>query len=484
MSTTAPHAAPLAPLVEPGRELTTAELERYARHLSLPGVGPEGQRRLAEARVLVVGAGGLGSPALLYLAAAGVGTIGIVDDDVVDTSNLQRQVIHGGPDVGRRKVDSARDTIADVNPHVRVVEHAVRLDADNALDVLRGYDVVLDGADNFPTRYLVSDAAEVLGLPVVWGSIYRFQGQVSVFWGRPRYASPVPDGAAPSGGGLAVGDAPAPVTGPGDADARGVTYRDVFPVPPPPGAAPDCATGGVLGAMCGTVGSVMATEAIKLVTGAGTTLLGRLAVYDALDLTWRQLTVRPDPTREPVSELLVGDDAYAAFCGLAPAAAASGSTAATAADGARTTSGTTTSGATTNRATTDGTATTDDEPAASGPDVPVEVSAREAATLLASDGAAPAAYLLDVREDWEAQMRPVPGATLVPSGSFLGGSPGAPDTAARAALADLPTDRPVVVVCAMGARSARVADVARAAGVDARSVVGGVPALLPELAVR
>uniref|UniRef100_UPI000B27A009 ThiF family adenylyltransferase n=1 Tax=Cellulosimicrobium cellulans TaxID=1710 RepID=UPI000B27A009 len=318
----APAAPPrLAPLVAPGRELTTEELERYARHLSLPGVGPEGQRRLAAARVLVVGAGGLGSPALLYLAAAGVGTIGIVDDDAVDTSNLQRQVIHGGADVGRRKVDSARDAIGDVNPHVRVVAHPVRLDADNALDVLRGYDVVLDGADNFPTRYLVSDAAEVLGIPVVWGSIYRFQGQVSVFWGRPRFASdPAADVDAP---GRDAGAAP-----------RGVTYRDVFPVPPPPGAAPDCATGGVLGAMCGTVGSVMATEALKLVTGAGTTLLGRLAVYDALDLTWRQLAVRPDPTRAPVTEVLAGDDAYAVFCGLAPADRAFAGTAGAAADGA------------------------------------------------------------------------------------------------------------------------------------------------------
>ncbi|MBN0041955.1 ThiF family adenylyltransferase [Cellulosimicrobium cellulans] len=425
----------LAPLVAPGPELSTPELERYARHLALPGVGTEGQRRLAAARVLVVGAGGLGSPALLYLAAAGVGTIGIVDDDVVDTSNLQRQVIHGGPDVGRRKVDSARDAIADVNPHVRVVEHAVRLDAENALDVLRGYDVVLDGADNFPTRYLVSDAAEVLGLPVVWGSIYRFQGQVSVFWGAPRFAAP--DDAAPAGATAPAG------AGPGDRSAQGVTYRDVFPVPPPPGAAPDCATGGVLGAMCGTVGSVMATEAIKLVTGAGTTLLGRLAVYDALDLSWRQLTVRADPTREPVTELLPGDDAYAAFCGLVPSRAL-----------------------TPDRAST----------APSGPaHLPTErdVTAHDAAALLGDDGAAP--YLLDVREEWEAQVRPLPGSTLVPSGTFLTSDP-------TAALADLPTDRPVLVLCAVGGRSARVADVARAAGIDARSVVGGVPALLDALA--
>ena len=428
---------PLAPLVAPGPELSTPELERYARHLALPGVGTEGQRRLAAARVLVVGAGGLGSPALLYLAAAGVGTIGIVDDDAVDTSNLQRQVIHGGSDVGRRKVDSARESIADVNPHVHVVEHALRLDADNALDVLRGYDVVLDGADNFPTRYLVSDAAEVLGLPVVWGSIYRFQGQVSVFWAAPRFA--VPDDAAHP-------DAARPdPAGPGEQGSRGVTYRDVFPVPPPPGAAPDCATGGVFGAMCGTVGSVMATEAIKLVTGAGTTLLGRLAVYDALDLSWRQLTVRADPTREPVTALLPGDDAYAAFCGLRPPASAA------VASGA-------------------GAATTDASEAA-----PHDVSARDAAALLHGDDAP---YVLDVREDWEAQVRPLPGSTLVPSGVFLGGTQ---DPGAAAALADLPADRPVLVVCAVGGRSARVADVARAAGLDARSVVGGVPALLAAL---
>ncbi|MHA7617144.1 ThiF family adenylyltransferase [Cellulosimicrobium cellulans] len=429
---------PLAPLVAPGPELSTPELERYARHLALPGVGTEGQRRLAAARVLVVGAGGLGSPALLYLAAAGVGTIGIVDDDAVDTSNLQRQVIHGGSDVGRRKVDSARESIADVNPHVQVVEHALRLDADNALDVLRGYDVVLDGADNFPTRYLVSDAAEVLGLPVVWGSIYRFQGQVSVFWAAPRFA--VPDDAPHPG---AAGPDPA---GSGEQGPRGVTYRDVFPVPPPPGAAPDCATGGVFGAMCGTVGSVMATEAIKLVTGAGTTLLGRLAVYDALDLSWRQLTVRADPTREPVTALLPGDDAYAAFCGLRPVAQAA-----------------TVSGAGAGPTWAAGAA-------------PRDVSAPDAAALLRADDAAP--FLLDVREDWEAQVRPLPGATLVPSGAFLGGTQ---DPGAAAALADLPADRPVLVVCAVGGRSARVADAARAAGLDARSVVGGVQALLDAL---
>ena len=402
----------LAPLVEPGRDLTGAEADRYARHLALPGLGPEGQRRLAAARVLVVGAGGLGSPALLYLAAAGVGTIGIVDDDVVDVTNLQRQVAHGEADVGRPKTTSARATIAGLNPHVDVVEHPVRLGPDNVLDVLRGYDLVLDGADNFPTRYLVSDAAEILGLPVVWGSIDRFDGQVAVFWGAPRFRT---------ADGLAV--------------RRGATYRDVFPEPPPPGVVPDCATGGVLGAMCGTVGSVMATEAVKLVAGVGRPLLGRLAVYDALAPDWRELAVRPDPTREPVTELLAGHDAYAAFCGLAPAAPSAGSV--------------------------------------GGPGGDPEVTAAEARALLGAD-----AVLVDVREEWEAQVRPVEGARRVSSGAFLGTADGGPDDAARAALAELPTDRTVLLVCAAGPRSNRVAEVARAAGIDARSVVGGVPALL------
>jgi sulfur-carrier protein adenylyltransferase/sulfurtransferase len=419
----------LAPLVPPGPELTDAELDRYARHLALPGVGVEGQRRLAAARVLVVGAGGLGSPVLLYLAAAGVGTLGVVDDDAVDVTNLQRQVLHGQSDLGRAKVSSARDTVAEVNPHVRVVEHPVRLDPDNVLDVLRGYDLVIDGADNFPTRYLVSDAAEILGLPVVWGSIDRFDGQVSVFWGAPR--SRASDGSASDGEGSDAATAGA---------ERGPTYRDVFPVPPPPGTVPDCATGGVLGVLCGAVGSAMATEAVKLVAGLGTPLLGRLAVYDALALDWRELAVRPDPTREPVTELLPGGDAYAAFCGLAPASAARGA------------------------AGPEGGGTLPGEP---------EISVADARALLTAD---PPAVLVDVREEWESAVRPVEGARLVPSGRFLGGA--GPDGTAHDALAALPTDRPVLLVCAAGPRSTAVARVARAEGVDARSVVGGVPALL------
>ncbi|MFC8801487.1 ThiF family adenylyltransferase [Promicromonospora sp. NPDC057138] len=394
----------LPPLVEPGRELGRDELARYARHLVLPGIGPEGQRRLANARVLVVGAGGLGSPALLYLAAAGVGTLGIVDDDAVEVSNLQRQVIHGVSDLGLPKTASARDALVEVNPHVHVVEHRERLTTANALDVLSGYDLVLDGTDAFATRYLVSDAAEVLGIPCVWGAIYRFTGQVATFWGTP------PDGAS------------------------GVTYRDVFPDPPPPGASPDCAAGGVLGAMCGTLGSVMATEAIKLVTGAGETLLGRLAMYDALALTWRQLAVRRDPAREPVRALLTGAggvDPYAAFCGLPPSDGANG------ADGAA---------------------------------VPV----RELAALRA-DGAEPA--VLDVRDPWEVELAALPGARVVPSGAFAGDDA----VAAVAGVAAWAAGRPVYVLCRSGVRSARVALRLRDAGLAARSVEGGMLAWEREL---
>ncbi|MFF2621897.1 molybdopterin-synthase adenylyltransferase MoeB [Oerskovia jenensis] len=466
----------LPPLVAPSTSpLGPEELARYSRHLALPGIGLEGQQRLRAARVLVVGAGGLGSPALLYLAAAGVGTIGIVDDDRVEVSNLQRQVIHGGSDVGRPKVASARDAIAEVNPHVSVRVHEQRLDAGNVLDVLAGYDVVLDGTDNFATRYLVGDAAEIAGIPCVWGSIFRFQGQVSVFWSAPP-----------------VGE--------------GVVYRDVFPEPPPPGTVPDCATGGVLGAMCGTVGSVMATEAIKLITGAGSTLLGRLAVYDSLELTWRHLTIRADPARVPVTELLTGDHAYEAFCGIAPAGAVaagavfsgsglfSGPTAdarravdlarvagepgGAGAAGARERPEPATSDAaggpvpgtgaapsgnnSTSGRTGDGLTPPGTHPVAT---TPTSLTARELAVRLADPD--DEVLLLDVREDWETQIVAIDGALVVPSGVYAG--PGA-----GAALADLPRDRTVAVLCKVGGRSDRVAALARAAGVDARNVEGGI----------
>lgn len=256
------------PLVDLGAELSDAQIARYQRHFGLAEVGVAGQRRLANARVLVVGAGGLGAPALQYLAAAGVGTIGVVDDDVVEESNLQRQVVHGVSDLGRPKVDSAADAVARLNPLIQVIPHRTRLNAATAVDLIAGYDLVLDGTDNFATRYVVSDAAELAGKPVVWGAILRFHGQVAVFWA-----------------------------------GQGPTYRDLFPEPPAPGTVPSCADAGVLGVLPGVIGSLMATEAIKLITGAGESLLGRLLVYDALAATFRTLQLAPDPARPPVTEI-------------------------------------------------------------------------------------------------------------------------------------------------------------------------------------
>jgi sulfur-carrier protein adenylyltransferase/sulfurtransferase len=268
---------PLPPLVEPAAELSKAEVARYSRHLIIPDVGVDGQKRLKNAKVLVVGAGGLGSPALLYLAAAGVGTLGVIDFDVVDESNLQRQVIHGQSDIGRPKGESARDSVREINPFVEVNLHQVRLDSSNVLDIFRDYDLILDGTDNFATRYLVNDACVLLGKPYVWGSIFRFEGQVSVFWAE-----------------------------------YGPQYRDLYPEPPPPGMVPSCAEGGVLGVLCASIGSIMVTEGIKLITGIGEPLLGRLMVYDALEMTYRTIRVRRDPTAKPVEELID----YEAFCGV------------------------------------------------------------------------------------------------------------------------------------------------------------------------
>lgn len=257
------------PLVEPGAELTRDELQRYARHLTLEHIGVTGQRRLKNARVLVVGAGGLGSPVLQYLAAAGVGTLGVVDDDTVDVTNLQRQVIHGVDDVGTAKVDSAADTVRRINPLVRVTRHQLRLDASNTGDLVGDYDLVIDGADNFETRYLVSDACTTQAVPCVWGSILRFDGRVSVFYSGPQH--------------------------------DGITYRDLHPDTPPPGMVPSCAAGGVVGALPGTVGSVMSTETIKLITGIGEPLYGRLLIHDGLAMTFRELRIvaDPDATVEP-----------------------------------------------------------------------------------------------------------------------------------------------------------------------------------------
>jgi adenylyltransferase/sulfurtransferase len=262
-------------------ELTRDEIARYSRHLILPELGLEGQRRLKAGSVLCVGTGGLGSPLLLYLAAAGVGRIGIVDFDVVDESNLQRQVLHGTSWVGKPKVASAAQRIRDLNPHVRIDVYEEPLSSANALEILRGYDVVVDGTDNFPTRYLVNDACVILGKPNVYGSIFRFEGQASVF---------------------NLGDGP--------------NYRDLYPEPPPPGLVPSCAEGGVLGVLPGVIGTIQATETLKILAGIGTTLSGRLLLYDALNLTFRELKLRRDPNRKPITQLID----YQQFCGIHPPA--------------------------------------------------------------------------------------------------------------------------------------------------------------------
>jgi sulfur-carrier protein adenylyltransferase/sulfurtransferase len=289
--------ATLKPLVEQGPELSVDEVRRYSRHLIIPDVGMSGQRRLMNAKVLCVGAGGLGSPALMYLAAAGIGTLGIVEFDTVDESNLQRQIIHGQSDIGKSKAVSAKEAIAEINPFVNVVLHEVRLDVDNVMEIFAQYDLIVDGTDNFATRYLVNDAAVLLKKPYVWGSIYRFDGQASVFWSE-----------------------------------HGPCYRCLYPEPPPPGMVPSCAEGGVLGVLCASIGSIQTTEAIKLIAGIGEPLIGELIVYDALEMEYRKVKIRKDPkcpicSDSPSQTELLPD--YESFCGAisdGAAEAASGST--------------------------------------------------------------------------------------------------------------------------------------------------------------
>lgn len=272
----------LPPLVEPAAHLSVDEVRRYSRHLIIPDVGMEGQKRLKNARVLVVGAGGLGSPALMYLAAAGVGTLGLVDFDTVDDSNLQRQIIHGASDVGKPKVQSAAASVKEINPYVKVQIHETALENDNVFDIFADYDLIIDGTDNFATRYMVNDAAVLSGKPYVWGSIFRFEGQASVFWAE-----------------------------------QGPCYRCLYPEPPPPGMVPSCAEGGVLGVLCASIGSIQVNEAIKLITGIGEPLVGSLMVYDALDMEYRKIKVRKDPNcalcgdNPTVTELIDYED----FCG-------------------------------------------------------------------------------------------------------------------------------------------------------------------------
>jgi adenylyltransferase/sulfurtransferase len=270
-------------------ELSNEEIARYSRHLIMPEVALDGQKKLKQAKVLTIGAGGLGSPLAMYLAAAGVGTIGVVDFDVVDESNLQRQIIHGTSDVGRKKMDSARETILDINPNVEVRAYEEPLSSENALEIFADYDVIVDGTDNFPTRYLVNDACVLLGKPNVYGSIFRFEGQASVFWAE-----------------------------------EGPCYRCLYPEPPPPGLVPSCAEGGVLGILPGAIGVVQATEAVKLILGIGEPLIGRLMLYDALGMSFREMKLRKDPNcpvcgeNPTVTELID----YQEFCGIPQAAAA------------------------------------------------------------------------------------------------------------------------------------------------------------------
>ncbi len=376
----------LPPLVEPAAELTVDEVRRYSRHLIIPDVGMTGQKRLKNAKVLCVGAGGLGSPALLYLAAAGVGTLGIVDFDVVDESNLQRQIIHGQSDVGRPKAESARDSIREINPYVNVIVHSERLDSDNAMQIFAGYDLIVDGTDNFATRYLVNDACVLLGKPYVWGSIYRFDGQASVFWAE-----------------------------------YGPCYRCLYPEPPPPGMVPSCAEGGVLGVLCASIGSIQVNEAIKVITGIGEPLVGRLMIYDALEMTYRSVKVRKDPEcpvcgKNPTVTELID---YEEFCGAVSEEAqeaVAGST----------------------------------------------ITARQ---LKDMQDAGENIFLVDVREPNEYEIVSIPGSVLIPKGEFLSG----------AALEHLPQDKRVVLHCKSGARSAECLAIVKNAGFsDAVHVGGGV----------
>ncbi|MEU8923885.1 adenylyltransferase/sulfurtransferase MoeZ [Kitasatospora sp. NPDC048545] len=376
----------LPPLVEPADELTVDEVHRYSRHLIIPDVGMAGQKRLKNAKVLCVGAGGLGSPALLYLAAAGVGTLGIVEFDVVDESNLQRQIIHGQSDVGRSKAESARDSVKEINPYVDVVLHEERLDNSNVMEIFSGYDLIVDGTDNFATRYLVNDAAVLLGKPYVWGSIYRFDGQASVFWAE-----------------------------------HGPCYRCLYPEAPPAGMVPSCAEGGVLGVLCASIGSIQVNEAIKLLAGIGDPLVGRLMIYDALEMNYRQVKVRKDPNcavcgeNPTVTELID----YEAFCGVVSdeaQAAAIGST----------------------------------------------VTSQQ---LKQWQDDEEDIYLIDVREPGEYEIVNIPGAVLIPKNEFLMGN----------ALEKLPQDKKIVLHCKSGVRSAEVLAVVKAAGfANAVHLGGGV----------
>jgi len=373
-------------------ELSGPELTRYSRQLLLPEIGLTGQRRLAAARVLVVGAGGLGSPVLLYLASAGIGTIGIVDPDVVDPSNLARQVVHGTGDIGGRKVDSAAERVRAINPHIRVEPVATAVTAANAVQLIGGWDVVVDGTDTFDSRYLIGDACEVAGVACVWGSVLRFSGQVSVFWA-----------------------------------GHGPVYRDLHPVPPPPGSVPSCAEAGVVGAVCGTIGSLMATEVVKLITGIGRPLLGRVLIHDALAGSFRTLEVAPDPARVPAR--FVATAVPSPPSAVVPSPPLSGD----------------------------------------GDGLPSITAAQLRDRLAARAAGSDQFVLVDVREPGERAINAIPGSIRVPREALLAGLV---DT-------ELEPDVPVVLHCKTGRRSAQVLAVLRAGGrTDAVHLTGGITAWL------
>ena len=381
--------SPIKPpaLVSPGPALTVDEVRRYSRHLIIPDVAMAGQQRLMNAKVLCVGAGGLGSPALMYLAAAGVGTIGIVEFDTVDESNLQRQIIHGQSDIGKSKAQSAKEKISEINPYVQVITHEVRLDNSNVKEIFSQYDIIVDGTDNFATRYLVNDACVLLKKPYVWGSIYRFDGQASVFWAE-----------------------------------YGPCYRCLYPEPPPPGMVPSCAEGGVLGVLCATIGSIQTTEAIKVITGVGEPMIGSLMIYDALEMSFRKIKVRKDPNcplcgDNPSQSDLLPD--YDAFCGVLSDAA----------------------------------------------EVAVKDSTISVTELANKIGTKDDFYLVDVREPSEFEIVRIPGSHLIPKQGFLDGT----------VLATLPQDKPIILHCKSGVRSAECLAILKGAGfADATHVAGGV----------
>jgi adenylyltransferase/sulfurtransferase len=384
---------PAAP-AERSTELSNAEIQRYSRHLILPEVGIDGQRRIKGGSVLCVGAGGLGSPAALYLAAAGIGTLGIIDFDNVDESNLQRQILHGTPDVGRSKLQSARDRLTAINPEVHIETYETRLTSANALELFKGYDVILDGTDNFATRYLVNDACVLLKIPNAYGSIFRFEGQASVF-----------------------------------ATVGGPCYRCLYPEPPPPGLVPSCAEGGVLGVLPGVIGTIQATEAIKLILGAGSTLVGRLLLYDAWTMKFRELKLRRDPACPVCGDhpSIKGLIDYEEFCGIPQAAAKT----------------------------------------AAAPAV-AETTVEELKARV--DARAPF-FLLDVREPHEFQISRIAGSTLIPLGQLP----------ARIGEVKAAAGQEVIVHCKSGVRSAKAVAILEDNGIEAKNLKGGILAWIDKV---